>query len=113
MKFLTSPCVMILEIPIVPSKPCNNGTTAVQTQLRMILDRSNSSTLCQPQQSKTYLPCASTWILCGYLLEHHNSHLPLASKQASFWQASRLLLKASLPLKSSGNATQVLMEILT
>lgn len=38
---LDLPCVMILEIPIVPSKACNKGTRVVQTYLRMILGTSN------------------------------------------------------------------------
>lgn len=67
---LDLPCVMILETPIVPSKACNKGTTAVQTYLRMILDTSNLGAPHQPQDSKIYFLCTSTWILTGHLLEH-------------------------------------------
>lgn len=75
---LDLPCVMILEIPIVPSKACNKGTRVVQTYLRMILDTSNLGASYQPQDSKI---STSTWILRWCLLEHQMSCLFPVNKQ--------------------------------
>lgn len=78
---LDLPCVMILEIPIVQSKACNKGTRVVQTYLRMILDTSNLGASYQPQDSKIYFLCSSTWILRWCLLEHQTSCLFPVNKQ--------------------------------